>query len=75
MPPIAFDQVPADALVPFAYVEFDSEGAQQGAAIQSYRGLLIGSLAAGAASPFNATAALASEQDAADAFARARCCT
>lgn len=42
MPPISFDQIPAQTLVPFVYAEFDSSKAEQGPAIQPYRLLVIG---------------------------------
>jgi phage tail sheath gpL-like len=39
---VQFNEVPASTLVPFVYVEIDPSRAQQGPAIQDYRGLVIG---------------------------------
>jgi len=39
---ISFNKVPANARVPFAYVEFDSSRAQQGSAAYKYKVLAIG---------------------------------
>lgn len=45
---VEFQQIPNNLLVPFVAVEFDSRFSQQSAAVQSYRGLLVGQgLAAG----------------------------
>ena len=68
MPPIGFDQIPADARVPFAYVEFNSAGAQQGAGVQPYKSLLIGHKIAAGSAAEGATVALASERDSEVAF-------
>lgn len=42
MPPIDFDQIPADLRVPHIGVEFNGQNAQQGPSIQPYRALMIG---------------------------------
>lgn len=46
--PIGFSEIPSGQLYPFVFAEFNPSQAQQGAALQSYRALLIGQkLAAG----------------------------
>jgi phage tail sheath gpL-like len=42
MPPISFNDVPANTRVPFVFVEIDNSQAQQGPSLLAYRALLIG---------------------------------
>ena len=67
---IGFNAIPADARVPFAYVEFDSAGAQQGAGVQPYKSLLIGQKVAAGSAAENVTVALGSARDAEVSFGR-----
>lgn len=70
MPPIGFNEIPADARVPFAYVEFNAAGAQQGAGVQPYKSLLIGQKVAAGSAAEGVTVALASARDAEVSFGR-----
>lgn len=42
MPPISFNQVPANNRLPFVFVEFDNTNAVQGPSLLSYRALMLG---------------------------------
>ena len=70
MPPIGFNAIPADARVPFAYVEFNAANAQQGAGVQPYKSLLIGQKVATGSAVEDVTVALASAQNAEVSFGR-----
>ena len=47
MPPVSFNQVPANLRIPFVFAEFSNEGAVQGASNQPFRTLMIGQKLAG----------------------------
>ena len=47
MPPISFNQVPANNRLPFVFVEFDNTNAVQGPSLLTYRALMLGQKLAG----------------------------
>ena len=68
MPPISFNEVPANILVPFVYVEFDNSQAIQGPQIQPYKGLLIGQKTADGTQADLTPVRITSAQEAANLF-------